>query len=486
MYTNELPYEINRELCRLLDYKNSWKNLAGIWMEYSPFEITYIEQTAQGQERSPTEYLLQKWGQDIHKVEELFLYLYKMKHLSALLCLKPVVRKDLHRKIIKLKKSLNTMEKENEIDNEVSLQKSSDQTNGSIRSIPWIVKQIEMGEPLPNTASLQSVSLSINYNSINFNETSSSETYGISTDEITSRHVFDIPKINYEELKEATDNWSKENLLGSGGFGQVFKGEWKHLTVAVKRLSNNHDCNKEFIREMCLNQYRHDNILPLYGYSLGGAGECILVCQYLPGGSLLHRLKSRTPTPLTWSQRYNIMLGVARGLLYLHTMKPPLIHGDIKPGNILLDGNLMPKIGDFGTATLYTKKLNHENIPKTKKLIGSWPYLPGEYLRDRTLTPAVDVFSFGVVMLEVATALPVIDQSRNQQLLLVHIKELLKEGVDMASLEDPALLGSEHASPALCHAFISIGLHCTKSMQLRPTMLDVFMELDEMEIPVDN
>lgn len=244
MYTNELPYEINRELCRLLDFENSWKDLAGIWMEYSPFEITYMEQTAHGQERSPSEYLLQKWGQGVHKVEELFLYLYKMQYLDALVCLKPVVRKDLHRKIIKLKKSLNAMEKENEMD------KGSEQTNGSINSIPWIVKQIERGEKLPNTSSLQNFS-SMNNDSMNFNEIAS-ETYGISTGEITTRQVFAIPKISYKELEEATDNWSEDNLLGSGGFGQVFKGEWKHLTVAVKRLRN--DRNRELLHEMTLNK----------------------------------------------------------------------------------------------------------------------------------------------------------------------------------------------------------------------------------------
>ncbi|XP_063896265.1 serine/threonine-protein kinase pelle [Helicoverpa armigera] len=477
MYTNELPYEINRELCRLLDFENLWKELAGIWMEYSPFEITYMEQTAHGQERSPSEYLLQKWGQGVHKVEELFLYLYKMQYLDALVCLKPVVRKDLHRKIIKLKKSLNAMEKENEMD------KGSEQTNGSINSIPWIVKQIERGEKLPNTSSLQHFSL-MNNDSMNFNEIST-ETYGISTGEITTRQVFAIPKISYKELEEATDNWSEHNLLGSGGFGQVFKGEWKHLTVAVKRLHN--DRSRELLNELTLNNARHDNILPLYGYSLGDSDECVLVCQFMPGGSLLQRLKGRTHPPLTWLQRYNIMHGVARGLLHLHTMPDPIIHGDIKPANILLDGNLTPKIGDFGAATVYSNKSNNGNVPKSKKPNGSWPYLPGEYLRDREPDPAVDVFSFGVVMFEVATALRVIDVTRPQKLLLPHIKELLKKDVDMATLEDPVLRGSMHTSPAMCRAFIDFGLHCTKTPhKLRPTMLDVFKELNEMELPVND
>nr|XP_049705309.1 serine/threonine-protein kinase pelle-like isoform X3 [Helicoverpa armigera] len=489
MYIYELPFEINKELCRLLDIEDYWKELAGNWMQYSAFEVNDIEQTARRQAISPTNQLFTRWGQLNHRVEELFILLYKMKHMPALICLKPVVNSDFHKLLSKHINSNSARERKTAVIHDSSYKKSSQKSDGNFGSIPLPVMLIEKGVHLPTTSRIQNGnSPSPNYEtSTDISKTSSTQGEKGNEDDEIMRNVSAVPRISYEELKEATGNWSDSNLLGRGGFGQVFKGEWKHLTVAVKRLRDNNDRNKELIREMCLNQYRHDNILPLYGYSLGGPEAC-LVYQLMAGGSLEQRLRGKTHhPPLSWSQRYNIVHGVARGLTFLHTMAgTPLIHGDIKPANILLDTCLMPRIGDFGLARKGPYGDERSDV-KVSKVYGTKPYLPDEYLRARSLSPAVDVFSYGVVMLEVATALPAIDKARPENLLSMYMHQLYNQGLDMATLEDPVLRGSVHASPTMCRAFVAIGLHCTKFLrQQRPTMLDVYKKLKEMEVPNNN
>ncbi|KAJ8715564.1 hypothetical protein PYW07_010046 [Mythimna separata] len=485
MYIYELPFEINKELCRLLDIEDYWKELAGNWMKYSAFDVNDMEQTARRNTTSPTNHLLTRWGQLNHRVEELFILLYKMKHMPALNCLKPVVNSDFHKLLSKSRNSCSTKERKTSYEN--SNKKSSLKTDGNFGSIPLPVMLIEKGG-VPTTSRIQNGnSPSPNYETSTDISKSSTQGGKDNEDDEILKNVSAIPRMSYEELREATGNWADRNLLGRGGFGQVFKGEWKHLPVAVKRLRDNNDRNKELIREMCLNQYRHDNILPLYGYSLGGPEAC-LVYQLMGGGSLEQRLRGKTHhPPLSWVQRYNIVHGVARGLQFLHTMEgTPLIHGDIKPANILLDTCLMPKIGDFGLARKGPYGDDRTHV-KVSKVFGTKPYLPDEYLRARSLSPAVDVFSYGVVMLEVATALPPSDKCRPEQLLSMYIHQLFNQGIDMATLEDPVLRGTAHSNPAMCRAFIAIGLHCTKFMRHhRPSMLEVYKQLNDMDVPAIN
>ncbi|XP_028175815.1 serine/threonine-protein kinase pelle, partial [Ostrinia furnacalis] len=298
------------------------------------------------------------------------------------------------------------------------------------------------------------------------------------------RNVAAIPMLKYEELKEATGNWSASNLLGQGGFAQVFKGEWKQLTVAVKRLRATDARDRELIRELCLNQYRHDNIVPLYGYSCGGAEVC-LVYQLMAGGSLEVRLRGRNNiAPLSWPQRHKIAHGVARGLQFLHTMtSTPLIHGDIKPANILLDQCLIPKIGDFGLARKGPYGDNRTHF-KVSRVHGTRPYLPDEYLRSGCLSPAVDVFSFGVVLLELATSLRPADASRPIQKLADFMRVQKEQRQDTAQYEDRVLYGTPHSNPQLCREFINMGIHCTSYQRNeRPKMLEVYKRLDSMMHP---
>ncbi|XP_013165666.1 PREDICTED: serine/threonine-protein kinase pelle isoform X3 [Papilio xuthus] len=484
MYIYELPFEVNKELCRLLDNDEEWKELAGVHMKYSPFDVNEIEREAKNKLLSPTAQLFIKWGQLNHRVEELFILLYRMKHVPALRCLVPVVDSRFHRLLSKHDITRSIKSKNADNDN-VKRPAKMEGSNSSI-PIPVMLMQNGISNMLPNIRSIEGLTNGDSSLQSSSNNSSSNDTKPSSLNDELIKKISTIPMVHYEELKAATDNWSESNLLGKGGFGQVYKGVWKLSAVAVKRLLNSDSSNnRELIGEMCLNQYRHDNILPLYGYSLGGPEAC-LVYQYMSGGSLEKRLRCRTGhPPLTWPQRYKIAHGVARGLQYLHTMEgTPLIHGDIKPGNILLDQCIMPKIGDFGLARKgpYGEDRTHM---KVSRVHGTRPYLPDEYLRSHYLSPAVDVFSYGVVMLELATALPVMDRTRTVQLLRDYIIQLQnRPAFDLASLEDRNIQGTVHSNPALCREIMFIGLHCTRyDRHERPAMLHVYKQLDSMHLP---
>ncbi|CAH2059457.1 unnamed protein product, partial [Iphiclides podalirius] len=405
-------------------------------MKYTPFNVIEIEQKAKQTMSSPTEQLFITWGQINHRVEELFILLHRMKHVPALRCLAPVVDSRFHRLLSKHENNKDGSSKDSEGDDQNGNQETA-KVDGRNTSLPLPVMLLQKGiNFMPSKAQNgATVSNDESTDESSTNNTSTSEAKPTGFDDELLKKISAIPMMQYEELKVATDNWSESNLLGKGGFGQVYKGVWKLSAVAVKRLrSNDGRSNRELIGEMCLNQYRHDNILPLYGYSLGGPEAC-LVYQYMAGGSLERRLRCKTEhPPLTWWQRYKIAHGVARGLQYLHTMAgTPLIHGDIKPGNILLDQCIMPKIGDFGLARKgpYGEERTHL---KVSRVHGTRPYLPDEYLRSHYLSPAVDVFSYGVVMLEMATALPAMDRSRPAQLLSDYMHLRHREGADLGNI----------------------------------------------------
>ena len=168
-----------------------------------------------------------------------------------------------------------------------------------------------------------------------------------------------LVKIGFEQLKAACGGFARSNIIGKGGFGEVYRGKWNGQDVAVKRILEEkrkkvskdafEKCVNQAITELhALHNYPAENILPLMAFSFNLTFETdpCLVYQYMPNGSVSDRLKCRNNSnPLTWMQRANIALGTARGLTHLHSI--PIIHGDIKSGNILLDKHFEPKIGDF-------------------------------------------------------------------------------------------------------------------------------------------
>ncbi|KAG1348062.1 putative LRR receptor-like serine/threonine-protein kinase [Cocos nucifera] len=214
----------------------------------------------------------------------------------------------------------------------------------------------------------------------------------------------------YMELKTATESFSPINKLGEGGFGPVFKGKLSDgRTVAVKRLSVASRQGKlQFMTEIAtVSAVQHRNLVKLCGCCIE-EGKRLLVYEYLENKSLDQALFGKNNLHLDWPTRFEICLGTARGLAYLHEeSRVRIVHRDVKASNILLDADLNPKISDFGLAKLYDDKKTHIST----RVAGTIGYLAPEYAMRGHLTEKADVFGFGVVALEVLSGRPNSDRS---------------------------------------------------------------------------
>ncbi|PWZ05003.1 L-type lectin-domain containing receptor kinase IV.2 [Zea mays] len=228
-------------------------------------------------------------------------------------------------------------------------------------------------------------------------------------------------RFSYKDLFDATRGFRDTNLLGTGGFGMVYKGilRGSRLNIAVKRVS--HDSKqgiKEFITEIVsIGHLQHRNLVPLLGYCRR-KGELLLVYDYMPNGSLDKYLYGKEGKPtLDWTQRFQIIKGVASGLLYLHEeCEKVIIHRDIKASNVLIDNEIHGRIGDFGLARLY----DHGTDPEATHVVGTIGYLAPEVARTGRATPLTDVFAFGIFILEVTCGQRPIKQStQDRQVMLV-------------------------------------------------------------------
>ncbi|KAM4071026.1 hypothetical protein ACB094_11G030300 [Castanea mollissima] len=207
---------------------------------------------------------------------------------------------------------------------------------------------------------------------------------------------------SYAELKAATEDFNPANKLGEGGFGPVYRGTLNDgRVVAVKQLSAaSHQGKNQFVTEIAIiSAVQHRNLVKLYGCCVE-ADKRHLVYEHLENKSLDQALFGERSLNLNWSTRYDICLGVARGLAYLHEeSRLRIVHRDVKASNILLDSDLIPKISDFGLAKLYDDNKSHISTG----LAGTIGYLAPEYAMRGHLTEKTDVFAFGIVALEMVS-----------------------------------------------------------------------------------
>jgi serine/threonine protein kinase len=212
-------------------------------------------------------------------------------------------------------------------------------------------------------------------------------------------------RYSYKELVKATKNFKDE--LGRGGSGIVYKGVLDDSReVAVKMLENVRQCEEEFQAEFrIIGRINHMNLVRIWGFCSESCHK-MLVTEYIKNGSLANVLFNETIL-LQWRQRFNIALGVAKGLAYLHhECLEWVIHCDVKPENILLDQKLEPKIADFGLAKLLNRGGSNQNVSRVRGTIG---YIAPEWISSLKITAKVDVYSYGVLLLELLLGKRVLD-----------------------------------------------------------------------------
>ncbi|XP_059669289.1 probable LRR receptor-like serine/threonine-protein kinase At1g56140 [Cornus florida] len=280
---------------------------------------------------------------------------------------------------------------------------------------------------------------------------------------------------SYAELRAATEDFIPDNKLGEGGFGPVYKGTLNDgRLVAVKQLSvSSHQGKSQFVAEIAtISAVQHRNLVKLYGCCIEG-DKRLLVYEYLENRSLDQALFGKRSLNLDWPTRFDICLGVARGLAYLHEeSRVRIVHRDVKASNILLDSDLNPKISDFGLAKLYDDKKTHIST----RVAGTIGYLAPEYAMRGHLTEKADVFGFGVVALEIVSGRTNSDSSlEEEKIYLLEWTWNLHEKNRETELVDPEL---SKFSEEEVKRVIGIALLCTQtSPVLRPSMSRVMAML---------
>ncbi|XXG69619.1 hypothetical protein AAC387_Pa06g2434 [Persea americana] len=288
----------------------------------------------------------------------------------------------------------------------------------------------------------------------------------------------ELPLFSFSVIAAATNNFSESNFLGKGGFGPVYKGQLLNgQEIAVKRLSKTSAQGiKEFKNEVTLiAKLQHRNLVRLLGYGISGE-EKILIYEYMRNKSLDSFIFDKKRCgKLDWRKRFSIIVGIARGILYLHEdSRFRIIHRDLKVSNILLDDDLDPKISDFGLARIFGQ---HQALANTNRVVGTYGYMSPEYAMDGCFSVKSDAFSFGVILLEI------ISGKRNNYYcnccsmnLIGHVWEKWKEGRALEVVDSSMINSSSFESEVL--RCIQIGLLCVQEKAKdRPNMSSVVLML---------
>ncbi|XP_059436933.1 cysteine-rich receptor-like protein kinase 44 [Corylus avellana] len=299
-------------------------------------------------------------------------------------------------------------------------------------------------------------------------------------DEITSVESL---QFNFGTIRAATDNFSDANKLGKGGFGVVYRGRLSNgQEIAVKRLSKNSGQGDiEFKNEVLLvAKLQHRNLVKLFGFCMEG-NERLLIYEFVPNTSLDHYIfDPMKRVDLDWGRRYKIIGGIARGLLYLHEdSRLRIIHRDLKTGNILLEAKMNPKISDFGMARLFVLD---QTEGSTNRIVGTYGYMAPEYAMFGQFLIKSDVFSFGILILEIISGQKITSfrNTQNMEYLLSYAWRNWREGT-ASNLIDPILMkGGSKAEIMRC---IHIGLLCVQqNVDDRPDMASVVLMLNSDSI----
>ncbi|KAG2273831.1 hypothetical protein Bca52824_056386 [Brassica carinata] len=289
-----------------------------------------------------------------------------------------------------------------------------------------------------------------------------------------------LRRFGFRELQIATNNFSSKNLLGKGGYGNVYKGTLTDNTVvAVKRLKDGNALGGEiqFQTEVeMISLAVHRNLLRLYGFCITQA-EKLLVYPYMSNGSVASRMKAKPV--LDWSVRKKIAIGAARGLVYLHEQcDPKIIHRDVKAANILLDDYCEAVVGDFGLAKL----LDHQDTHVTTAVRGTVGHIAPEYLSTGQSSEKTDVFGFGILLLELVTGLRALEfgKAANQKGAMlewvkkIHLEKKLEVLVDKELLKD-----KKSYDEIELEEMVRVALLCTQYLPgHRPKMSEVVRMLE--------
>lgn len=285
----------------------------------------------------------------------------------------------------------------------------------------------------------------------------------------------------YDELAMATDGFSKSNLLGQGGFGYVHKGVLPNgKIVAVKQLkSESRQGEREFHAEVeVISRVHHRHLVSLVGYSISDS-QRMLVYEYVPNNTLEFHLHGKDRPPMDWSTRMKIAIGSGKGLAYLHEdCNPKIIHRDIKASNILLDNDFEAKVADFGLAKFSSDTETHVST----RVMGTFGYMAPEYASSGKLTEKSDVFSFGVVLLELITGRKPVDKTRPfvDDSMVEWARPLLYQALEHGNfngLLDPRL--ESNYNPDEMIRMTACAATCVRhSARLRPRMSQVVRALE--------
>lgn len=291
-----------------------------------------------------------------------------------------------------------------------------------------------------------------------------------------------------DQIKAATNNFSRHNIVGTGGYGNVYRGTLDDGTeIAVKRFKNISAAgDDDFFHELeVISSVRHRNLVALRGCCVDktdlGGHQRIIVCDYLPNGSLHDHLFDKNSN-MDWPRRQNIALGIVRGLSYLHQeVQPAILHRDIKASNILLDANWNALVADFGLAKFTPDGATH----LTTRVAGTQGYVAPEYVLYGQLTERSDVYSFGILLLELLTGRAILKpeykEGEGPVLITDWAWALVKQGRVLDAL-DPKM--GNLGPPEVMERYILLALLCAHpQVPFRPT-LDKVLKIMENDQPL--